>query len=71
MPKPIHNLRWWPAELVFLSMVINHIDRQTPAALSPRLTRELDFSGIQYGWISHAFIKGAASPVLKLQEHTR
>ena len=71
MPKPIHNLRWWTAELVFLSLAINRIDWQTPAALSLRLTRESDFSGIQYGWISQAFIKGAANPALKLQEHTR
>lgn len=46
MPKPIHNLRWWPTELVFLSMVINHIDRQRLAVLAP------DLPG---SWASQAF----------------
>ena len=35
MKKAVHNLRWWIAGLVFLSTVINYIDRQTLAVLSP------------------------------------
>jgi MFS transporter, ACS family, hexuronate transporter len=40
MKKPIHNLRWWMAGLVFFSTVINYVDRQTLAVLSPQLTQE-------------------------------
>ncbi|MBL8207488.1 MAG: MFS transporter [Blastocatellia bacterium] len=56
MQKPIRNLRWWIAGLVFLSTVINYIDRQTLAVLSPQLTKELGLTDIQYGWISQAFL---------------
>ncbi|MBI1761278.1 MAG: MFS transporter [Acidobacteria bacterium] len=56
MNKPVNNLRWWIAGLVFLSTVINYIDRQTLAVLSPTLTRELHLTDIQYGWISQAFL---------------
>ncbi len=56
MKKPIHNLRWWIAGLVFLSTVINYIDRQTLSVLAPRLTKELHLTNAQYGWISQAFL---------------
>ena len=54
--KPIHNLRWWIAGLVFLGTVINYIDRQTLSVLAPQLTRDLGISNIEYGWISQAFL---------------
>ena len=56
MKTPIKNLRWWIAGLVFLSTVINYVDRQTLAVLSPQLTKELGLTDIQYGWISQAFL---------------
>jgi ACS family hexuronate transporter-like MFS transporter len=56
MKRPINNLRWWIAGLVFLSTVINYIDRQTLSVLAPRLTKELGITDIQYGWISQAFL---------------
>lgn len=56
MKKPIHNLRWWIAGLVFLSTVINYVDRQTLSVLAPRLTKELHLSNTEYGWISQAFL---------------
>lgn len=56
MKKPIYNLRWWIAGLVFLSTVINYIDRQTLSVLAPRLTKELHLTNAQYGWISQAFL---------------
>lgn len=56
MKISIPSLRWWIAGLVFLSTVINYIDRQTLAVLSPQLTKELGISDIQYGWISQAFL---------------
>jgi MFS transporter, ACS family, aldohexuronate transporter len=56
MKKTIKNLRWHIAGLVFLSTVINYIDRQTLSVLAPRLTKELGLSNIEYGWISQAFL---------------
>lgn len=56
MKKPINNLRWWIAGMVFLSTVINYVDRQTLSVLAPRLTKELGISNIEYGWISQAFL---------------
>ena len=35
--RPILNLRWWIGALLFASTVINYIDRQTLALLSPYL----------------------------------
>jgi MFS transporter, ACS family, aldohexuronate transporter len=54
--KKIPQLRWWIAGLVFLSTVINYIDRQTLSVLAPQLTKELGISNIEYGWISQAFL---------------
>jgi MFS transporter, ACS family, hexuronate transporter len=54
--KPIKNLRWLIAALVFLSTVINYVDRQTLSVLAPQLTKELGLSNIEYGWISQAFL---------------
>jgi ACS family hexuronate transporter-like MFS transporter len=56
MKKTINNLRWRIAGLVFLSTVINYVDRQTLSVLAPRLTKELGISNIEYGWISQAFL---------------
>jgi ACS family hexuronate transporter-like MFS transporter len=54
--KRIPRLRWWIAGLVFLSTVINYVDRQTLSVLAPQLTNELGISNIEYGWISQAFL---------------
>jgi MFS transporter, ACS family, hexuronate transporter len=54
--KRIPRLRWWIAGLVFLSTVINYVDRQTLSVLAPQLTKELGISNIEYGWISQAFL---------------
>lgn len=54
--NPIQNLRWWIAGLVFLSTVLNYVDRQTLSVLAPQLTQELGISNIEYGWISQAFL---------------
>lgn len=58
-PDPVpakSNIRWWIAGLVFLSTVINYVDRQTLSVLMPRLSKELGLSNIEYGWISNAFL---------------
>lgn len=52
----IRNLRWYIAGLVFLSTVINYIDRQTLSILAPRLTKDLHLSEVQYGWVVQAFL---------------
>jgi MFS transporter, ACS family, hexuronate transporter len=52
----IRNWRWIVAGLVFLSTVINYIDRQTLSILAPRLTRDLHLSETQYGYIVQAFL---------------
>ena len=52
----IPHLRWWIAALLFLSTVINYIDRQTLSVLAPVLTRELGLSPIEYSNILTAFL---------------
>lgn len=52
----IPHVRWWIAGLLFLSTVINYIDRQTLSVLSPVLTRELDLTPIQYSNVLTAFL---------------
>lgn len=56
MKREIRNLRWWITGLIFLSTVINYIDRQTLSVLAPILTRELQLSNAGYGLISMAFM---------------
>ncbi len=46
--SPVKNLRWWIAALLFASMVINYIDRQTLSALAPIFSE-------QYGWTNADF----------------
>lgn len=52
----IPHLRWWIAGLLFLSTVINYVDRQTLSVLSPVLTSELGISPIAYSNILTAFL---------------
>jgi MFS transporter, ACS family, hexuronate transporter len=44
----IRNLRWWIGGLLFASTVINYIDRQTLAYLSPYLIRDYHWSNSDY-----------------------
>ena len=52
----IRNLRWYIAALLFASTVINYVDRQTLSVVAPILTRELNISAIEYGYILQAFL---------------
>jgi ACS family hexuronate transporter-like MFS transporter len=52
----ISNLRWWIAGLVFLSTVINYIDRQTLSILAPKISGDLHMSERQYGLVVQAFL---------------
>jgi ACS family hexuronate transporter-like MFS transporter len=47
-PPYIRNLRWWIGGLLFASTVINYIDRQTLAYLSPYLIRDYHWSNSDY-----------------------
>jgi MFS family permease len=46
--RPIRNLRWWIGGLLFASTVINYIDRQTLALLSPYLKEIYNWTNTDY-----------------------
>ena len=46
--KTVHRLRWYIAGVLFLSTVINYIDRQTLSVLAPDIKRE-------FGWNNETF----------------
>src|SRR4051812_27444017 len=46
--RPIPNLRWWIGGLLFLSTVINYMDRQTLALLAPFLKQEYHWKNTDY-----------------------
>jgi MFS transporter, ACS family, aldohexuronate transporter len=46
--RPIRNLRWWIGALLFASTVINYIDRQTLALLSPFLKETYHWTNSDY-----------------------
>ena len=50
------GVRWLMIGLVFLTTIINYIDRQTIAVLSPVLLKELGLSKIDYGNVVSAFL---------------
>ncbi len=52
----IAGLRWWIAGLLFLSTVINYVDRQTLSIVAPQLTKELGLSPVAYANILNAFL---------------
>lgn len=54
MPK-IPRLRWFIGGLLFLSTVVNYIDRQTLSVLAPFLKREHGWTNRDYMWIVIAF----------------
>jgi ACS family hexuronate transporter-like MFS transporter len=49
------NLRWWIAAIIFSSMVINYIDRQTFNALSPYISRQYGWTYAEFGTVLIAF----------------
>ncbi len=56
MKRGIKHLRWIIAGLVFLSTVINYIDRQVLSVLAPQITKELGINNVEYGYIVQAFL---------------
>ena len=51
----IPHLRWWIGGLLFLSTVINYIDRQTLSFLAPYLKKEFTWSNSDFALIIIAF----------------
>jgi Sugar phosphate permease len=52
----IRHLRWYVAGLLFLSTVINYIDRQTLSIIAPVVSKELGISAVEYANILQAFL---------------
>jgi len=54
-PRPVRHLRWWIGGLLFLSTVINYIDRQTLNALAPYLKQEYRWTNTDFATVLIAF----------------
>lgn len=52
----IRRLRWYIAGLLFLSTVINYVDRQVLSIVAPVLTKELHLTPTEYAAILQAFL---------------
>jgi ACS family hexuronate transporter-like MFS transporter len=55
MARPIRHLRWYIGGLLFLSTVINYIDRQTLSVLAPYLKTEYQWTNQDYSYVAIAF----------------
>ena len=55
MKGPIRQLRWFIAGLLFLSTVINYIDRQTLSVLAPYLKAEYRWSNSDFALLVISF----------------
>jgi len=55
MARPIRHLRWYIGGLLFLSTVINYIDRQTLSVLAPYLKTEYQWTNTDFAWILISF----------------
>ena len=53
--RPIRRLRWYIGGLLFLSTVINYIDRQTLSVLAPYLKIEYQWTNTDFAWVLIAF----------------
>src|ERR687890_443960 len=54
--RPIPHLRWWITGLLFLSTVINYVDRQTLSVLARTIQNDLGMSDIAYSNVVQAFL---------------
>jgi ACS family hexuronate transporter-like MFS transporter len=55
MATPIRHLRWYIGGLLFLSTVINYIDRQTLSVLAPFIKTEFNWTNTDFAWLIIAF----------------
>jgi ACS family hexuronate transporter-like MFS transporter len=53
--RVIGRYRWWIGALLFLSTVVNYLDRQTLSVLAPHLKSEFHWSNQDFAWIVIAF----------------
>lgn len=53
--RVISNLRWWIAAVLFVSTIINYIDRQTLSLLAPYLKLQYHWTNTDYAYIVIAF----------------
>lgn len=53
--RPIRHLRWYIGGVLFLSTVVNYIDRQTLSVLAPYLKVEYEWSNTDFAWVLIAF----------------
>src|SRR5687768_18454968 len=53
--RPINHLRWYIGGLLFLSTVINYIDRQTLSVLAPFLKVEYQWTNTDFAWLIISF----------------
>ena len=54
-PKAIQHLRWYIGGLLFLSTVINYIDRQTLSVLAPYIKAEYRWTNSDFAWLIISF----------------
>jgi ACS family hexuronate transporter-like MFS transporter len=54
--RQIANLRWWIVGLLFLSSVINYIDRQTLSVLARTIQDDLGLSDLDYARVVQGFL---------------
>lgn len=54
--RKIANLRWWIAGLLFLSTVINYMDRQNLSILARTIQNDLHITDLQYSYVVQAFL---------------
>lgn len=68
--KPIKNLRWYIGGLLFLSTVINYVDRQTLSVLAPTLKAQYHWTNTDYSYLiiafrlAYAFVQTASGRML-------
>lgn len=55
MRRTIPHLRWWIAAVLFLSTIINYLDRQTLSLLAPYLKVQYHWTNTDYAYIVIAF----------------
>src|SRR5688572_19181974 len=55
MSRPIKHLRWYIGGLLFLSTVVNYIDRQTLSVLAPYLKTEYQWTNTDFALVLISF----------------
>jgi ACS family hexuronate transporter-like MFS transporter len=55
-PRKIPHLRWWITALLFVSTVINYMDRQNLSILARTIQDDLHISDLQYSYVVQAFL---------------